>query len=372
MHLLLIINSLGGGGAERVLSRLANAWQATGVQVTLATFDSRDADVYHLSEGVTRRSLRDECRGQRSWLPGMVRRTRWLRTVIRASKPSAVISFIDRTNVVALLAAQGLSVPVIVSERIHPEMYDPGRIWAVLRQWVYPAAAAIVLQTHDIAEWARQRFPQSRLAVIPNPLPPDIPDASAESRPEIIAVGRLTAQKGFDLLIDAFSRIHLRWPEWRLRILGEGDARALLSQQIASLGLEQSVELAGRQADAVQQMARASIFVLSSRYEGFPNVLMEAMATGRAVIAANCRSGPADLIEHHVNGLLVPPNDVGALAEAMEQMLSSPERRIAMARAARKIRDRLAIDSILPQWNAVLSQCGCDVSSPCQDARRVA
>ncbi len=364
MHLLLVISSLGGGGAERVMTRLAEAWVTTGTRVTLATFDGHSGDFYPLSPGITRRSLTDERAGQRDLLPGPLRRIRWLRSVIRDAAPDAIISFTDRTNVVTLLAAKGLRIPVIVSERIDPEMYDPGRVWSVARQVVYPSASAIVVQTRGIAQWAQCHFPRTRTVVIPNPAPENVPWGSSEERQEIIAVGRLTPQKGFDVLIEAFARIESAWPAWRLRILGEGEDRSKLEGLIAPRKLTTRIELAGRQSNAIDQIAGASIFVLSSRYEGFPNVLVEALATGRAVVATDCRSGPSDLIEDGVNGLLVPPEDPAALARGLERLMADAALRRRLGAAALAIRDHLSIGAILQQWNDLLSHDPPEVSLP--------
>ena len=359
MHLLLVISSLGGGGAERVMARLAEAWVASGIQITLATFDGRAEDFYSLSEGISRRAMRDEQGHRRSLWPGPVNRVRWLRSLMLESRPDAIVSFTDRTNVVVLLAARRLGVPVLVSERVDPLMHSPGRLWSVLRRLVYPSASTIVVQTESVADWSRSHFPRTRTRVIPNPAPDNVPDVSALGTTVIIAAGRLTRQKGFDVLIEAFSRIHDRHPAWKLRILGQGDERSTLEQQIAKQQLQQRIELAGRQKDAIEQIAQSGVFVLSSRYEGFPNVLAEAMACGRPVIATDCRSGPSGMIADGENGILVPVDDPAALAAALNRLLSDPELRLQLGRKATTLRESLAVTSILALWNNVLAECGC-------------
>lgn len=354
MHLLLVVSSLGGGGAERVMSRLAEGWVASGIRVTLATFDSQKSDFYSIQGTYTRRSFTDERSSQPSRLPGVLRRGQWLRSVMRETQPDAIISFTDRTNVLALAAAQGLDVPLIVSERVDPTMYSPGRLWSAGRTLLYRRAAAVVVQTRQIQEWARSCFPHVRSEVIPNPAPENVLEGESHPGPVVVAAGRLCHQKGFDLLIDAFAAIAPRHPEWGLKILGDGENRPRLQGQIDRLGMNQRIELTGRRTDAVEIIASSSIFVLSSRYEGFPNVLVEAMATGRAVIATDCRSGPADLIEPGVNGLLVPPNDTSALSLALERLVNSPELRLSMGQHALGVRERLSLVNILSQWNQLI------------------
>lgn len=374
MHLLLVISSLAGGGAERVMSRLADGWAASGVQLTLATFESTTRDFFRVAEPIVRRSWADEQSGYPSRLPGAVRRTRWVRGLIQQSQPDAVISFTDRTNVVALLAARGLKVPVIVSERTDPTMSSPGRLWALGRKLSYPGASAIVVQTGRVLEWARSQFPHTHSVVIPNPVPPLGVIESSPSSPVIVAAGRLGPEKGFDLLIDAFSRIADRWPEWTLKILGEGSVRAQLEAQIIERGLSGRVILPGQSRDAVRQIAAAEVFALSSRFEGFPNVLLEAMATGRAAVAFDCRSGPSDLIQSEVNGLLVPAGDVAAMAAALDRLMGDPRLRLALGTQARQVCEELSLTAILGQWNSLLRSVGCepDISTQPELRRRTA
>ncbi len=361
MHLLLVISSLGCGGAERVITRLAEAWVASGVQVTLATFDRPEGDFCPLVPGIHRRSMPEERQRAKQYIPGPMARCQWLRAVMRESSPQAIISFVDRTNVVTLLASRGLKIPVLVSERTDPEMYSPGRIWELLRRVLYPSAAAIVVQTQKVRQWSERLFPRTRSRVIPNPVPVGLPSVSGATISKILAVGRLGSEKGFDVLIQAFAQIAERHPTWQLRILGDGPLRTPLEQQIEALGLTGRVELPGRCRDVLEQLSEAGMFVLSSRFEGFPNALVEAMACGRAVISTNCPSGPSDLIETGRNGVLVPVDDAQALAVNMEQLLVDPRARTRLGQAASEIRDQLSMTRVLQLWNDTLTQCGCSM-----------
>ncbi len=364
MHLLLVISSFGGGGAERVLARLAEAWIASGVLVTLATFDGRTGDFYTLSGSIQRRSLRDETGSRRSLWPGPVVRALWLRSVIRESRPDAVISFTDRTCVVTLIASLGLKTPVIASERTDPEMYSPGRIWELLRRMIYPSAAAIVVQTEKVCGWSKRLFPRARTRVIPNPVPSDVVRVAGPSRATILAVGRLGPEKGFDSLLVAFSKIASRHPSWTLRILGEGPERPRLEQLASELGLRDRVEMPGRRHDVMQQLSEAGVFVLASRFEGFPNALVEAMASGLAVVSTDCASGPSELIEQGRNGILVPVDDADALASALERLLLDPDLRSRLGQSALHLRDRLSMGAVLQMWNDLLVECGCQLPVP--------
>ena len=371
MHLLLVIGSLGGGGAERVITRLAEAWVASGVMVTVATFDRPDGDFYPLASGVVRRSMPLQPRGMTSYLHHAIARSLWLRTVMREESPQAVICFTDRTNVVSLLAALGLGIPVLVSERTDPEMYSPGRLWAGMRRLVYSSAAMIVVQTQKVRLWSERLFPRTRTCVIPNPAPVNLPAIRRVSNSTIIAIGRLVPEKGFDVLIDALALIADRHPTWKLRILGEGPHRTSLEQQIEGLGLSGRVELPGRCHDVLEQLAETEVFVLSSRFEGFPNALVEAMACGRAVVSTQC-SGSSDLIEPGRNGLLVPVGDSVALAQSMEELLLDPLLRSRLGQAAAEIRSQLSMARVLQMWNNALTECGCSMAAPSVATERAA
>lgn len=168
-------------------------------------------------------------------------------------------------------------------------------------------------------------------------------------------MGRLSHEKGFDLLLEAFAQVHLQCPDWRLRIVGDGPdmeaLRKLARQRIPS----HAVVFNGRIADPQPLLDNAQLFVLSSRYEGFPNVLLEAMAAGCACIATDCQSGPADMITTGVSGLLVPPNRVETLAAGMLQLIGAPAVREQYGLAASRGVERFAIDGVVRQWDAVLA-----------------
>jgi glycosyltransferase involved in cell wall biosynthesis len=225
---------------------------------------------------------------------------------------------------------------------------------------VYRFAYAIVVQTQSIAEF----FPASwrpRIVVIPNPVPhvpvraPESPPAPAARR-TIVAMGRLEKQKGFDLLIRAFAEAADRRPEWDLTILGEGGERAALETLVREHELSGRIALPGREADAAGALRRADLFVLSSRYEGFPNALCEAMACGLPVVAFDCPSGPAEIVRDGVDGRLVPAEDVPALAAAIVELTGDDERRRRYGAAAVAVAARFSVERIAAQWERLLVQ----------------
>lgn len=358
MKAAFVISSLGAGGAERAMSELAAFLVAKGWDVALATFDSADTiDFYPLPSQVRRVHLARSgpTRSLFAKLAANAGRGRALRSLIRREQPDVVLSFMETTNVLCLLATVGLRIPVVVAERIDPSMHvEVPRPWRTARRFLYRRAAAVVAQTEAAADWLRHHC-RTQVDVIPNALR-QLPRPATARAPLVLAIGRIQPQKGFDLLLDAFARIHRRHPEWRLAIVGDGDQRAALQARASSLGLGDHIEWPGRSNEVEAWYARASVVAVPSRFEGFPNVLLEAMAMGAAVVAADCRSGPREMVVPGENGLLVPVDDSAALAAALEQLLSDSALRARLGAAATDVRSRFGAEKILSMWMALLTR----------------
>jgi glycosyltransferase involved in cell wall biosynthesis len=344
-----------------MFSMLANAWSDAGHSVTLLSFGQDVPKTFDLSPAIHERLLR--LPGGASWksMAGLrpnLGRLRILRRAIREARPDVVVSFMHRANVLTILATAGLGVPVIVSDRSDPWRFKIGRSWSALRAITYPFASAVVCQTERVAEKLRQSTRQNTV-VIPNPVP-----LRARTRPSgnqvqgkrIFAMGRLDPVKGFDLLLHAFCSVAEQHPGWSLTILGEGDERGNLESLVVSLGLSARVFLPGWALDPFSQFAEAELFVLSSRVEGFPNALCEAMSCGVPVIAFDCESGPAEIVRHDVDGVLVPPQDVHALASAMHRLINDADERARFRLRAPEVVDRFSVVAILQRWSALFRQ----------------
>ena len=170
-------------------------------------------------------------------------------------------------------------------------------------------------------------------------------------------MGRLTRQKGFDVLLRAFARCHPQNLQWSLIILGEGEERGRLEALAVQLGIESAVRLPGYVPDASRLLRDGDLFVLSSRYEGFPNALLEAMACGLAVISTDCPSGPGEIVRHGVDGLLIPPEDVDALSIAMRQLIATPDDRKRLGSRAVEVVERFSLTSVMRSWDELLAKC---------------
>jgi GalNAc-alpha-(1->4)-GalNAc-alpha-(1->3)-diNAcBac-PP-undecaprenol alpha-1,4-N-acetyl-D-galactosaminyltransferase len=357
----LVIGGMGMGGAERVMSILANYWATHGWKVTLITLVDRskpsfyplDPQVKLVQLGVTGDSGNPAMAVIKIW-----QRVRVLRQAIIASTPDVAIGFMATSGVMSILACWNLGIPVIVSKRIYPSMSEATKIWKLLMKWTYPFADLVVVLTESALSFypPKQGY---RAIVLPNPV--ILPPATAQiepllPKPTLIAVGRLAPQKGFDLLITAFAKIQHDYPDWHLTILGEGESRVELEALRAEFQLIDRVHLPGKVTNVHDYLRQADIFVMSSRCEGFPNALCEAMACGLPVISTDCLSGPREIITNGVDGILVATEDVEALAMGLEKLMSDPAKRQQLAHAAPQILERFGLDRVLNMWTDAVKQ----------------
>jgi glycosyltransferase involved in cell wall biosynthesis len=375
VNIVLLVSSMGSGGAERVASTLVNAWAKRGDTVTLVlTFSGRGACFYPLADGVRLIYLADLAGPNRRGVRGYAARLSALRALIRNCEPDVVISFLTNVNLAAILASAGLRVPVIVCEHNDPSADGRSRFWRVACRLAYPHASLVTLLTESAAARFRQTVPSvRRVAVMPNPLPRELFEMSgaplvsdggylsaATDRPRrLVSVGRLHEQKQYDVLIAAFASLAGAFAQWELWIWGDGPERAELEAQIAAAGLSGRVFLPGKTASPWTEMARSDVFALSSRFEGLPMALMEAMGLGVATIALDCRSGPRELMRNGIDGLLVPAGDMHALEQGLRRLFADDTLRAELGRrAAHSIRERYSVDAVLRLWDELFERVG--------------
>jgi glycosyltransferase involved in cell wall biosynthesis len=258
-----------------------------------------------------------------------------------------------------LLAARvaGPRLVAVGTEHMHLSSHTEPLRDAMRRH--YPRLAALVVLTErDREEYLSLLDGRPPVSQIPNAVGDIAPPFADMTARTVLAAGRLNPQKGLDLLIDAFARVAPEHPGWVLRIVGHGRERESLQTRIDSLGLTDRVTLAGPTEDMAGEMARASVYALSSRWEGFPLVLIEAMSKGMAVAAYDCPTGPAELVDDHRNGLLVAPEDVAGLAAALGELMADEELRRRCAAAALRTAERYTLREIGARWDALLGGLG--------------
>lgn len=325
-RIALTIHALFGGGAERLMSQLATRWSAAGHEIHLITWSTPDTDQYAVPPEVRRSGL-GLLAASRSRLRGLLanlRRVRTLRSTLKSIQPELILSFCDQMNIVTLQAARKLPIPVIISEHSNPAKQRLGRIWEVWRSRNYPRCSECVVLTDEIAQYMQRWLPADRIRIIPAAIAPPTEHAQV-NRAEalVLAVGRLSHEKGFDLLIEAWRKIQHQLPGWQLHIAGAGAEQAALTEQARDL---LSIRLLGWIPNAWPLYQQATMFVLSSRYEGFPIALVEALSQGCPAIATRCTEAtqrpPLSMALH-----LVDTESADQLATAILQLAQQPDRR---------------------------------------------
>ena len=360
-RILLYIPSLRGGGAERVAVELARRWAYDGHEVIILTQSDASTDAYQLDSRVQRVSLNSfEKAGFFGHLSQIIR----LRREIRRYRPDVVVSFLTSASVFAIIAGMGLHCKVIATEHAYPPFQKLSKSWQRLRRIFYPKAAQVVTLTKATADYLKKEIPKAKFAVIPNAVhwpieehEPKIQMPKMVGKKWFLAVGRLQAVKGFDLLIESFANFANAYPDWDLLILGDGPERDNLAHQIERAGLQQRVFLVGRVGNMQWWYGKGDMFVVRSRSEGLSNSLQEAMSNGLPCVAFDCDVGPRELIRHDIDGCLVQPSEsVEALTKSIVSLINDPERVSNYSKRAVDMRDRYSMRRISGMWNDLFQE----------------
>ena len=358
MNIAILIRTLEAGGAERAASSLANAFASAGHAVTILCLTG-SGSFYPISSDVTVRYLNEDSAGggKRAAFSALRKRFCALRRFVRTQKPDVLMCMSWSTTLYGIACTAGVSTLCVGAERANPYVLDASAATTFLRRVSAVLCGGFVCQT----ERARAFYPRAaraKIAVIPNaifnPLVYDI-SVPNERTKTVAACGRLDRNKGFDVLLDAFAAVHRAYPAYRLCIFGEGACRGELTAQAQKLGIADAVDLPGADPQAIRTIAQSAVFVLSSRSEGMPNALIEAMAVGVPCVSTRCDMGPEELIDDGVNGLLVPVDDAEAMAQAVMRVLSCAELADTLGKNALQVRRTHALPAVAAQWTRYFS-----------------
>lgn len=346
-NLVIMTHDMHGGGCERVISQLANWFVERNIECTIIT-EVKGPVFYKLNSKVKLISLSSY---EKLYPQHLISTYLKLRKVVKKIKPDVILSMPEKVNVWTALALLGTRFPVVVSERNNPNLYPPSKVKRFLRKIIYPFVDGFIFQTKQAKEYF-PKYIQKKGIVLPNPLDLNrIPHVFGRKRKEIVSIGRLEKQKNFYLLIDAFSDFQKKITGYKLKIYGEGSLREDLEEYAKQKLLNDTYEFPGKKTEVLEEISNASMFVLSSDYEGMPNALIEAMALGLPVISTNCPIyGPGALIENGDNGILVPVRDKLSLVNSMCYLVENETFANKIGGKAKLIRKELCIDKVGNNW----------------------
>lgn len=362
MKITLVISTLSCGGAERVLVSLAKGFIDRQHDVTIVTLSEKNTDFYQLPSECSRLALgvMGESAGLFEAIRNNIKRVTVLRKAIQSTIPDIVISFLRITNVTTILALLGTNLPLIVTEHNDIRVFSYGSLWETLRRFTYPYCSLVVSVSKGV-DSGFGLLPANKRAVIYNPIlvrdddqTDELPTEVDPTKNWLVSMGRLTEQKGFDLLLQAFQKIAAKYPDWQLLILGKGELREQLEQMRDDLGLSGQVIFTGALTNPFAVLKQAKLFVMASRNEGFPMAHGEALACGLPVIATDCPSGPSEMLRHNVDGLLVPNQDIKALGAAMKNLMSDESKRQKLATKAPEVLARFGLEAIVIEWETIM------------------
>ena len=344
-QIVFIISSLKGGGAERVVSLLANLFIRE-YSVTIILLSNEEV-FYKLNKNIkiVKLDLSKKSNSICSKVLNNYHRINKLKNAIKQEKADIVISFMTQTNILSIIATKSIGKKILISERTNYNFLK-SKIWIFLRKFIYRFSDALIVQS----DYDKNKYNfHKNIKVIFNPL--KILPIKRERDNIILAVGRVDYLKGYDRLINIYSKLST---DWKLIIVGEGNQRKNIESLISELNLEGRVILEGRKNNIEEYYARAKIFALSSRMEGFPNVLAEAMGHGCACIAFDCLTGPRDIIDDGINGYLVEDSNMEKYQIQLQKLVDNSDLRTKFSKEAKKIVERLDIDKISNEWLKII------------------
>ena len=348
MKIDFITSRLSGGGAERVMAILANHFAEKGYIVSLISFNEGDA--YPLKPEINRIRLHD---GKFSNHRLRSFYSLYKHYKIKSNRPDVIIAFITLINLIAILVAKIYKIKIIVSEHnSHLQAQQPKFLTHFTRNFIYRMSDYVtVLTGFDINFYKKKK---AKVVVMPNPctfIP--LAENSHPREKTILAIGDLNRyhHKGFDNLIGLIGPVLKKYPEWSLNLIGGGlKGKEFLVSLAEQEDIVNQVQFSGFQNNVNEHMKKASIYILSSRYEGLPMVLLEAMSQGMTCIAYDCKTGPADLITSNFNGLLVEDQNIAHMQAGLIELIENDELRKQLSLNAIRSLDEYSMESIAHKW----------------------
>ncbi|TXN35971.1 glycosyltransferase family 4 protein [Flagellimonas hymeniacidonis] len=353
-----VIGSLSPGGAERVVTTLAN--ELSKVHSVCIITLIKSIPYYTINKNVKVLYCAEKIAPSKNSLQALktnFQLYKKISSLIHKEKIDLLIGFITSANILSVLAAKRQGIPCIISERNFPMHANTPKMWKILRRLLYRKSDFLVVQTEEIRDYFKSLMPEDKILILANPIAPEI-SASRDSKIKkeniVLNVGRLTYQKSQDTLIRAFANIENK--NWKLLIIGEGNKRMEYEDLIQKLKLGDRVLLVGNTNDMPHYYNRASIFAFPSRFEGFPNALLEAMHFGLPCVSTDCPTGPSKLINNGSNGFLIPIDSPETLEKKLSELINNDVLRGNMGKKAVESTIKFETAPVTEQWNDVINR----------------
>lgn len=353
-----IIGGLASGGAERIISNLSNQL-IKNYSVTIITF-KKSEPFYKLHHSIQVIHCFDTIKSPTNIFASLKLNYSLIKKIIKILKKEKInlsIGFITSANIITVIASKIVGIPSIISERNNPIIEDVPKFWRILRTFVYPRADYVILQTNGIKEFYKDKISTLKIGILPNPISKELSEernTAIAKKNIILSVGRLTKNKCHSILINAFKDIDIH--NWEVIIVGNGDYKSYLETLLKDLNLSDKVKLIEATKDISTYYNEAKIFVFTSRTEGFPNALLEAMHFGIPCISTDCQFGPADLIKDGVNGYLIPVNDQEKLRERLLLLMSNENLRNSIGKEAELSTQQYDSSIVQQKWTEVIER----------------
>lgn len=352
-RICFFINTLdNSGGTERITTVLAGELVKQGYDVHIVTWYGGNVSFYTLDPEVKQHHIFAHRNGNiyKDYLKSLTK----YRKLLKQIKPVYLVDVCVALSLLSIPAVVGLGVKLIAWEH-----FNTGVSWnpytaKISRQLAARYAHTVVTLTADDKQHYEQKFGAKRVMCIPNPVTLSPTGQAALSRKTVLAVGRFTPQKGFDLLLPIWKEVHERAADWKLIVVGDGECRPAVMQQAKDLGLTSSVEFVDPTTNIAAFYMDASIYVMTSRFEGLPLVLIEAKAFGLPVISYDCETGPRDIIRHGQDGILVPHLNAEKFCSELLTLINDPKQRELFSKNALQDVKRFNLPTVLEAWNKLL------------------
>lgn len=352
-----IIGSLSSGGAERVISNLSNEL-IENFEIVIITFVN-SIPFYRLDDRIKVIPCCKVINYSTSIYQSLKLNIILIKKIYQIFKKEQIniaIGFITSANIIAIISAKFYGIPCIISERNNPLRGDLPRFWIILRKFVYPLADKVVLQTEGVKEIYHKKLKPNKIIILPNPISSELTKLRNNTTLKtklIITVGRLDNNKSQDDIVKAFMSINPQ--DWKLSIIGDGENKQKLLSLIDSLHANQKINILPKVKRIEEYYNKASIFVLNSKSEGFPNSLLEAMHFGLPCISSDCNFGPSDLITDGINGFLIPNNDIQILKERLSQLINNKDMRQTFSKNSIITTEKYKSKKVVAKWEQLIN-----------------